>query len=117
LPWNTDYSKDPLRLCLANCTLVDLFKLFFTPNACVRSGFGYQFGLMPYGESWRSRRRLFKKYFNMSSTAIYRIPEAKYLHRFLHQLLEHPTDFVNLLHQSVVFCQLSFLKLNAPYQL
>jgi len=58
---------------------------------------------MPYGESWRSRRRLFKKYFNMSNAAIYRIPEAKYLHRFLHQLLERPTELVNLLHQLVTF--------------
>jgi len=24
LPWNTNHSEDPLRLCLANCTLVDL---------------------------------------------------------------------------------------------
>lgn len=45
---------------------------------------------------------------------IHRIPEAKYLHRFLHQLLERPTDLVNLLHQLVTFCQVSHLKLTVP---
>jgi len=83
--------------------LLTFLNYFYSSDVCARSGFGYQFGLMPYGESWRSRRRLFKKYFNMSNAAVYRIPEAKYLHRFLHQLLERPTDLVNLLHQLVTF--------------
>ena len=50
-----------------------------------------------------SRHRLFKIYFNISNTAIHHISEAKYLHRLLHQLLERPTELVNLLHQLVTF--------------
>ncbi|KXN85958.1 O-methylsterigmatocystin oxidoreductase [Leucoagaricus sp. SymC.cos] len=61
------------------------------------SGFGFQFGMMPYGEKWRVRRRLFKKYFNSSNVLIHQLQEAKYVPQFLHQLLERPTEFVSLI--------------------
>ncbi|KAF5363832.1 hypothetical protein D9756_001140 [Leucocoprinus leucothites] len=62
------------------------------------SGFGFQFGLMPYGELWRARRRLFKKHFNLSNSSVLHQPqEAKYLHRLLHQLLERPNELISLL--------------------
>jgi len=44
------------------------------------------------------RAVVFSRHFNISNAATHRIPEAKYLHRFLHQLLECPRELVNLLH-------------------
>ncbi|KAJ3563463.1 hypothetical protein NP233_g8928 [Leucocoprinus birnbaumii] len=61
------------------------------------SGFGFQFGMMPYGERWRVRRRLFQKYFNPSHAMVYELPQAKYVREFLHRLLDRPTEYRSLL--------------------
>ncbi|KAF5344515.1 hypothetical protein D9756_011369 [Leucocoprinus leucothites] len=64
------------------------------------SGFGFPVCLMPYGELWRARRRLFKKHFNLSNSSVLHQPqEAKYLHRLLHQLLERQNELISLLNQ------------------
>lgn len=68
-----------------------------------RSGFGFQFGLMPYGEPWRIRRRLFRKHFSASNAPIYEVQGLKYVRRLLSQVLERPTNLMELVPQCVVF--------------
>lgn len=57
--------------------------------------------MMPYGEPWKVRRTLFKKFFNVSNAQIYQIPEIKYIHRLLVNLAQRPADFVAHVNQYV----------------
>ena len=88
-------------LCSPSCELSSLFTIHFHHLRRYSSGFGTQFGMMPYGEPWRVRRRLFKKYYNISNAHIYQTPETKYIHRLLVSLAQRPADFVAHIHQYV----------------
>ncbi|KAF8987177.1 cytochrome P450 [Cyathus striatus] len=56
-------------------------------------GWGFQFSVMPYGEKWRERRRLFQKHFPLNLHDNYR-PLIKYFARVLEKgLLEEPKSF------------------------
>ena len=59
-----------------------------------RSGWGFLFGVLPYGDAWRACRRMFTKYFNPSNPSINQPRETVYVRRFLDQLLQKPDDFL-----------------------
>ena len=50
--------------------------------------------MLPYGDLWRASRRMFTKHFNSSNRSINQPREIKYVRRFLGELLEEPTDFL-----------------------
>ena len=59
-----------------------------------RSGWGFGFSILPYGDIWRASRRIFTKYFNPSNPSINQPCEIIYVRRFLGQLLQNPSDFL-----------------------
>ena len=59
-----------------------------------RSGWGFVFGSLPYGDVWRASRRMFTKHFNPSDPSINQPQEIRYVRRFLGQLLQKPSDFL-----------------------
>jgi len=61
-------------------------------NEAHRSGWGFLFGMLPYGDAWRESRRIFTKYFSDSS--INEPRDILYVRRFLGQLLQEPNDFL-----------------------
>ena len=50
--------------------------------------------MLPYGDAWRESRRMFTKHFNPSNTSINQPREIIYVRRFLGQLLQKPSDFL-----------------------
>jgi len=58
------------------------------------SGWGFAFGLLPYGDVWRASRRMFTKHFNPSNPSINQPREIIYVRRFLGQLLQEPSNFL-----------------------
>jgi hypothetical protein len=50
--------------------------------------------MLPYGDLWRASRRMFTKHFNSSNRGINQPREIKYVRRFLGQLLQNPSDFL-----------------------
>ena len=60
----------------------------------IRSGWGFAFGMLPYGDVWRESRRIFTKYFNPSNHGINQPRNILYVRRFLGQLLQKPNDFL-----------------------
>jgi hypothetical protein len=59
-----------------------------------RSGWGFGFITLPYGDVWRASRRMFTKYFNPSNPSINEPRDIIYVKRFLGQLLQKPDDFL-----------------------
>jgi len=58
------------------------------------SGWGFIFGVLPYGSVWRASRRMFSKFFNPSNPSYIQPREITYVRRFLGQLLQKPDDFL-----------------------
>ncbi|KAI0340922.1 cytochrome P450 [Trametopsis cervina] len=52
------------------------------------TGWAWNVALMPYGQEWRSIRRVFHQYFNQLSTPNYRDKQTKEVHAFLRRSLE-----------------------------
>ena len=50
--------------------------------------------MLPYGDVWRAGRRMFTKHFNPSNRSINQPREMIYVRRFLGQLLQEPSDFL-----------------------
>jgi hypothetical protein len=50
--------------------------------------------MLPYGDVWRASRRMFTKHFNSSNRSINQPRETVYVRRFLGQLLQKPSDFL-----------------------
>ena len=73
-----------------------------------RSGWGFAFSMVPYGNVWRASRRIFTKYFNPSNPNINQPCEKIYVRRFLGQLLQTPNDF---LHHARTYVSLSIISL------
>jgi hypothetical protein len=65
------------------------------PPFLFRSGWGFTWALLPYGESWRAGRRTFTKHFNSSNPGIHQPRERRYVQRFLRQLYEHPEEVLD----------------------
>ncbi|KAF9022855.1 cytochrome P450 [Hymenopellis radicata] len=53
----------------------------------------WNFGFMPYADSWRLHRKAFSQYFNVSKIAQYRPVQVHSTAKLLHQMLENPEDF------------------------
>ena len=80
--------------CSTNCkffhrTLKEIYNQYDN-----RSGWGFAFSALPYGNVWRASRRMFTKYFNPSNPSINQPREIIYVRRFLGQLLLKPSDFL-----------------------
>ncbi|KAI0341735.1 cytochrome P450 [Trametopsis cervina] len=52
------------------------------------TGWDWHVGFMPYGQEWRSVRRIVHQYFNQSVTSNYRNKQTSEVHAFLRRLLE-----------------------------
>ena len=52
------------------------------------------FAVLPYGDAWRAGRRMFTKFFNPSDPSINELRDVIYTKRFLGQLLQEPSDFL-----------------------
>ncbi|EPQ51619.1 cytochrome P450 [Gloeophyllum trabeum ATCC 11539] len=57
-----------------------------------RMGWGWTFGMMRYGETWRKHRRMFESQFKPSSTRAYWPIMATQTHMLLRRLLDSPDD-------------------------
>ena len=57
------------------------------------------FGLLPYGLSWRKHRRSFHQYFNIDAVTKYRPIQRREVHAFLRRLLVTPEDFFKHIRQ------------------
>ncbi|KAF8917182.1 cytochrome P450 [Mucidula mucida] len=53
----------------------------------------WNFGFMPYADSWRLHRKAFSQHFNVSKIAQYRPVQVRSTAKLLHQMLESPGDF------------------------
>jgi hypothetical protein len=49
----------------------------------------------PYGEKWRTHRRLFHQYYNMNAVTEFEPHETKATHEFMYRLVHAPDDFVD----------------------
>ena len=54
----------------------------------------WSFAVMPYGASWRARRRLCHEVLNVRLTGSFDNHQYKYVHRFLSRLLDEPKRFI-----------------------
>jgi hypothetical protein len=59
--------------------------------------------MLPYGDVWRAGRRMFTKHFNSSNPSINQPREIIYVRRFLRQLLQKPSDFLQHAQRYVPF--------------
>src|SRR6188768_1458386 len=59
-------------------------------------GWAWSFSIMPYGDSWRERRRLFTKYFHPNNPSANIPQQTEFIHKMLVQLLDNPDDFMGI---------------------
>ncbi|ESK89264.1 cytochrome p450 [Moniliophthora roreri MCA 2997] len=65
-----------------------------TPMLCDLMGWDWNFGLQPYGDKWRTRRRIFLQSFNPNAAQQFRPQEIKATHFLLGRLLDNPEAFI-----------------------
>ena len=82
---------DHILSCSTNCKLLYRILKTISYQYDRRSGWGFLFGLLPYGDAWRA---MFTKHFNPSNRSINQPREIIYVRRFLGQLLQNPNDFL-----------------------
>ncbi|EKM55879.1 uncharacterized protein PHACADRAFT_256807 [Phanerochaete carnosa HHB-10118-sp] len=58
------------------------------------TGWHRNWGLLPYGDYWRTHRRLFHQYFRPRAVPQYHLKQAKAVHKLLQSLLKSGDDFV-----------------------
>ncbi|TFK24835.1 cytochrome P450 [Coprinopsis marcescibilis] len=63
------------------------------PMACDLMGWSYILPLVPYGDEFRSKRKLFHQHFHSGNTSLYRAGIHQNLPHLLTRLLEDPQDF------------------------
>ena len=65
-------------------------------------GWGWLMSAMPYGESWRERRRLFQSYFHPGKPTTHQPRQLEYIRgMLLPQLLADPENYADSLKQCV----------------
>uniref|UniRef100_A0A0W0FF05 Cytochrome P450 n=3 Tax=Moniliophthora roreri TaxID=221103 RepID=A0A0W0FF05_MONRR len=64
------------------------------PMAVDLMGWNWNFGLLPYSDAWRSRRRVFLQSFNAQAAKLFRPHETKSAHLLLTRLRESPENFL-----------------------
>jgi cytochrome P450 len=57
-------------------------------NLYDRTGWDFDFGIMPYGPRWRGLRRIFHQYFNQTASPNYRNTQTSTIHGFLRRCLD-----------------------------
>ncbi|KAJ2919895.1 hypothetical protein MD484_g610, partial [Candolleomyces efflorescens] len=66
-----------------------------------RMGWDYLFAMLPYGEEWRERRRMFVQHFRPADTSIIRPRQHEFVGRLLVELSRKPDQFFEVLRWSV----------------
>lgn len=60
-------------------------------------GWDYLFAMLPYGDKWRERRRVFAKHFRPADTSIIRPQQHEFVGRLLVELNRTPDQFFEAL--------------------
>ena len=68
-------------------------------ESCFRMRWDFSFSLLPYGVSWRRRRRSFHHFFNINAVSQYMPIQRREVHAFLRRLLDTPDDFFHHIRQ------------------
>ena len=71
----------------------------YEKKVCFRMGWDFNFGLLPYGVSWRRHRRSFHQHFNINAVSKYLPIQRREVHTFLRRLLDTPDDFLHHIRQ------------------
>ena len=74
------------------------FGLHREPTIYFRMGCNWAFTLMPYGDLWRTHRRLFHHFFNLSATSQFDDKIHNAMNVFLRRLSESPDRFLRHVH-------------------
>ena len=83
------YRTHSLNLCPSNIT------------SSLRAGWKWSLAIMPYGEAWRERRRMFTHYFHPGNTEVYKATQVEFLYKMLPRLLKDPDNFLSITRQYV----------------
>jgi len=83
------YRTHSLKLCPSNIT------------SSLRAGWKWVMSLLPYGEAWRERRRMFAQYFHPTNTEVYKATQVEFLYKMLPRLLKDPDNFLSITRQYV----------------
>jgi len=67
----------------------------------LRVGWKWAISVMPYGEVWRERRRVFMQYFHPGNTDLHKATQVEFLRKMLPRLLENPENFLSITRQYV----------------
>lgn len=70
-------------------------------NLTFRSGFAWNFAVLPYGDAWRAHRRMFHQYFREKAVEKYKPLQMAQCEKYLRRLYTHPEDFFRLTLESV----------------
>ncbi|KAF9004239.1 cytochrome P450 [Cyathus striatus] len=73
------------------------------------AGYGFAFGILPYGESWRTRRRIFSQHFHPQNPQIHQPSEILYTNVLLGKLLRNPDQFLEHMRHAVGSIALSMM--------
>ena len=65
----------------------------------VRMGWKWVIAMMPYGEAWRERRRIFTQYFHPGNSDLYKATQMEFVRKMLPQLLKDPENFLCITRQ------------------
>ncbi|TFK22015.1 cytochrome P450 [Coprinopsis marcescibilis] len=67
-----------------------------SPVACDLIGWSAYLPMMPYGEEFKTHRKLFQQHFQVSDPKLYRARISENLPAMLAKLLEHPDDLISI---------------------
>jgi cytochrome P450 len=67
-----------------------------------RMGWDFNFALLPYGNLWRTQRRIFHQEFHAKAALRFRPQELQAAHDLLGRLFEAPDDWMSHLRQYVL---------------
>ncbi|KAJ8517661.1 hypothetical protein ONZ45_g5191 [Pleurotus djamor] len=110
--WSKEYGSDIIYLEVAGNSIVVLHSLESITEILNRRsainpsrpygimlsklmGWDWHFGLLPYGNPWRDRRRVFRQEFNHSNSHNHQATQLKYARRFLRDVLDRPSELVH----------------------
>ncbi|CAA7268863.1 unnamed protein product [Cyclocybe aegerita] len=122
--WSKQYNSDIIHVSVPGTSLIILDSLKATtdlldkrssiyssrPKFTVISkvmGFSWLLPFMPYGPSWKERRRLLSRYFHPSNDKLHKPVEIEYARKLLLLLLEDPEHYLQHLNHAVGGCLLS----------
>ena len=68
--------------------------------------------LLPYGEAWRERRRMFTQYFHPGNVELYKATQVEFVQKMLLRLLKDPDSFLSITRQYVSQLSITLINLN-----